>query len=359
MKLSSEKKRIVLNNQKLVYHLVKKLGITPNSSDYEDIISIGTIGLIKATISFDPSHKNTFSTYAAKCIKNEIFQHYRKTNKYAYDISIYEPIENDENDLTLLERIEDSKANFIEEIINRESFIQSVNIILNCLKGKSRIVILYWLGNVSEQYIAKKLNISQSYVSRIKKKASRKIREIDNYQINYKEVFSMTIVENEYNISFSSRDISRFNQIFATLLQNITSTETLPNFRVNCNKERIIIRMPQCQESFSFIAQIIQEIDNFSITFVSDDTNKKASDVISHSNIVNKTNVESSIVKRNSQVKQLKDYILSMDSFSVKDLKHHFPNMTPVAISNVIYSIKKKGLITATERGKYVVNKDF
>ena len=64
MKLSSDKEHLVLDNQKLVHYLVQKLGVTPNSSDYEDIVSIGTIGLIKAAITFDPSRKNTFSTYA-------------------------------------------------------------------------------------------------------------------------------------------------------------------------------------------------------------------------------------------------------------------------------------------------------
>lgn len=82
----------------------------------------------------------------------------------------------------------------------------------------------------------------------------------------------MTIVGDEYRISFSSKDISQFNKIFATLLQNLTSVEELPDFKVNCSEERVIIRLPAHPESFSFIAEIIREIDDFSMSFVSNKT---------------------------------------------------------------------------------------
>ena len=200
----------------------------------------------------------------------------------------------------------------------------------------------------------------------------------------------MTIVGDEYRISFSSKDISKFNKIFATLLQNLTSTEKLPDFRVNCNKERIVVQVPTHPESFSFIAQIIQEIDDFSMTFVSDksilptdnivmqkvktdeaderddivDTTKETlieepmlKDTATTSeelDIVAKIDAES-IVKRGSQVKQIREYMLSINSFTIKDLKHHFPNLTTGTINNAVHLAKSKGLITATGRGEYCV----
>lgn len=440
MKLSREKEHLVLNNQKLVHYLVQKMGVTPKSSEYEDIVSIGMLGLVKAAITFDPSKKYAFSSYASRCINNEIFMHYRKANKYAYDISIDEPIGNDGkgNEITLGETIEHSESNFVERIVNKEAFISGMSIILNCLTGRSRLVMLYRIGNVIQQEIAEKFNISRSYVARYESKAQEKIRKIFNAKNNYKEVFSMALVGDEYRISFSSKDISKFNQIFATLLQNLTSTENLPDFRVNCKKERIVIQIPAYPESFSFIAQIIQEIDDFSMAYVSDKSTSPAngyvmqkaesdniedtveesgasrivqnSDVISH--VVNEagavetaeesetdevieeiatttmeqeghdpdtvdtakeklvegtiyedtastseeldTVVEStSTVERGSQVKQVRDYMLSMSSFSVKDLKHHFPNLTTATINNAVYLAKSKGLITATGRGEY------
>ena len=449
MKLSSEKEHLVLDNQRLVHYLVQKLGVTPNSSEYEDIVSIGTLGLVKAAIIFDSSKKITFATYASRCINNEIFMHYRKANKYANDISIDEPIGNDGEgkELTLGDTIAHSESDFVERIVNKDAFIQLVSIILNYLEEKTRLVMLYRIGEISQIDIAEKLNISRSYVSRIETKATIKIREVANHQVHYKEVFSMAIVGDEYRISFLSKDISKFNKIFATLLQNLTSTEKLPNFRVNCNRERIVVQIPAHPESFSFIAQIIQEIDDFSMTFVSDKSTLPADNTVSQevesddkdesndtveeiessaivqnsdviSDVVNETEaVETaeesetievieelatstmeqedhdsdivdtaketlveelivedtastseeldtvaetdyeSTVERGSQVKQVRDYMLSMSSFTVKDLRRYFPNLTTGTINNALYLAKKKGLITATGRGEYRVNK--
>lgn len=264
MKLNSEKEHLVLDNQKLVHYLVRNFGVTPNSSDYEDIVSIGTIGLVKAAITFDTAKNITFATYASRCINNEIFKHYKKANKYANDISIYEPIGDDGegNEITLVDTIVDPESNFVKKIVEKEEFIKVVKTVLNCLEGKHRIVVLYLMADVSQRKIAKKLNISQSYVSRIVAKATQKI---ENKQVHYKELFSMGIVGDEYIISFSCKKISKSNKIFSTLLQNLISVEKLPNFKVNCNRERIIIQVPAHPESFAFIAQIIQKIDDFSI----------------------------------------------------------------------------------------------
>lgn len=394
MKLSRDREHLVLDNQKLVCYLVKKLGITPNSSDYEDIVSIGTIGLVKAAITFDTSKNITFATYASPCIKNEIFMHFRKANKYANDISIDEVIGDDGkgNKITLGDTIADSKSNFIEEIVGKEEFIRVVRTVLNCLEGKYRISILYLMADVTQREIGEKLNVSQSYVSRIEAKAIQKIQKIENQQVHYKEVFFMRIVEDEYRISFSSKEVSKFNKIFATLLQNLTSVEKLPDFKVNCNRERIIIQIPARPESFAFIAQIIQEIDDFSMSFVANktmvhaddtdiqsaetaDTNEEnkfctmqeviLEDSVSEKDESTSTEVDTvdeaiskSKTERESKVKQVRDYMLSMNCFTTKDLKIHFPNLTATTINNALCLAKRKGLITSTSIGKYIVNKN-
>lgn len=283
MKLIREKEHLVLENQGLVYYEVKKLGVTPNSSEYEDIISIGTLGLVKAAITFESLRNIMFATYASKCILNEIFQYYRKSNKYANDIPIDVPVGKDEegNELTLVETIEHSESNFVEKIVNKETFIQLVSIILNYLEGKTRLAILYRMGGRSQPDIAEKLNISQSYVSRIITKGINKIRNVINHRVHYKEIFSMAIIGDEYRISFSCKDITNFNKIFATILQNLKSVEDLPDFKVNCNKERIVVQILALPESFSFIAQIIQGIDNYSMAFVSNKSTLHAYNTIS------------------------------------------------------------------------------
>ena len=385
MKLSSERQYLVLENQKLVYYIIRKLGINQNSSEYEDIVSIGTIGLIKAAITFDTSKGITFGTYASHCINNEILMYYKKTKKYANNISLEEIIEDngEGKNLRLEDTIENPNSNFVDDILKKEEYIKLVSIVLNNLTGKQRIAFLYLMADTSQKVCAEKMGITQSYVSRLQFKAIQKVQQVANEQAHYKEVFSMAIVGDEYRISFSAKDINKFNKIFATLLQNLTSVEKVPDFKVSCNKERIIIQIPAHPESFSFIAQIVQEIDEYEMSFSNrtmthadntgfqrgkatnknkeneSNTMQKKDDIISEAvNEAKKEAFSNSTVGRKSQVKQVRDYILSLDSFSIKDLKKHFTNLNVSAISNALYQAKRKGLITALGNGKYVVNKN-
>ena len=133
------------------------------------------------------------------------------------------------------------------------------------------------------------------------------------------------------------------------------------------NRERIIIQIPAHPESFSFIAEIIQQIDDFSMSFVSNkttvpikDTGIKKFEIDAEDTpqeALNTDTVSNATVQKGSQVKQVREYMLSSNSFTVKDLKLHFPNLTATTINNALYLAKSKGLITAISRGKYVVNK--
>lgn len=379
MKLNSEKEHLVLDNQGLVHYIVQKFGGISNPSEYDDLVSIGTIGLIKAAITFDSSKKFTFATYASKCIKNEIFQYYRKAKKYAKDISIYETIGNDEEgkEFTLEDSIEHPGSDFVEKIANKDALIQLVSIVLNYLEGKKRLAILYRMGEVSMTDIAEKLNTDRRDISKTLKKATNQIRKVANDQVHYKEVFSMSIVGEKYRISFSSKDISNFNKIFATLLKNLTSAEKLPDFMVNCNGERIVVQIPAHPESFSFIAQIIQEIDDYSMIFVSDKSTLPTDNTVPQevesddkgerngtmeqknheSDTVEPYVVEKSNERHTSQSRRVREFILTLDRFSVKQVRTNFPDVPTAIVNNVIRLLKIEGLITCISRGKYVVNK--
>ena len=379
MKLNSEKEHLVLDNQGLVHYIVQKFGGISNPSEYDDLVSIGTIGLIKAAITFDSSKKFTFATYASKCIKNEIFQYYRKAKKYAKDISIYETIGNDEEgkEFTLEDSIEHPGSDFVEKIANKDVLIQLVSIVLNYLEGKKRLAILYRMGEVSMTDIAEKLNTDRRDISKTLKKATNQIRKVANDQVHYKEVFSMSIVGEKYRISFSSKDISNFNKIFATLLKNLTSAEKLPDFMVNCNGERIVVQIPAHPESFSFIAQIIQEIDDYSMIFVSDKSTLPTDNTVPQevesddkgerngtmeqknheSDTVEPYVVEKSNERHTSQSRRVREFILTLDRFSVKQVRTNFPDVPTAIVNNVIRFLKIEGLITCISRGKYVVNK--
>lgn len=391
MRLSQEEqKQLVAKNLKLVYHLVNKLRVAP--SDYDDIVSVGTMGLVKAVQTFDHSKGIKFSTYASKCIYNEIFMHFRNEKKNLNLISLDDiiSIDKDGHELTLAESIMDSDRDFVEKIADMELIGKYITIILNLLKSKERLVILYRFAGKNQEAISKILNISRSYVSRLEEVAKNKFKQYLTNSEPYKEVYSMAIVGESYQIKFFSKDVPHFNKIFARFLQNLKSTENIPDFKVACNRERVIIQVPAHEESFSFIAQIIQEMDDYSVSFVSDKGTVPVADntvqeektverkkitaltpvaeqeQIISDNLSSSTEEEDkssltdtdSTAKRGSQLKQVREYILSRETFTVKEIKKQFPDVPVATINNAIVNLKSRGLITPVSRGEYAVKRD-
>ena len=272
MQLTKEKHSIVLENRKLVYFLAHRLGITKKSSEYEDVISAGMLGLIKATITFDETKNIAFYPYAKKCIENEIFGFCREEQKHRKVISFEEIIATDSsgNNFCLGDTIADPSSDFVDNIIDREEFENKVSIILNYLKGNQKIALLYRLGGLTQREIARQMNISQSYISRIPKRVILELKNLRDKDIESKKVFCMEIVENEYRISFSIDDIIRNNKNLQELLESFESIGKY-DFKVNCCNGRIIIQVPANQKSFVIIAKVIQKIEEF----VNTDTIKK------------------------------------------------------------------------------------
>ena len=173
------KNELIEHNLRLVAHVVKKYY---TADEQDDLISIGTIGLIKAVNTFKSDKKIRLATYAARCIENEILMHFRNNKKYAQDVYISDPIDTDKNGntLTLIDIIAD-EAN-IEDEIDTKIKIQKLRGILNGTLDEREMQIInmrYGLGGENEQTqreIAKKLGISRSYVSRIETAALEKLR---------------------------------------------------------------------------------------------------------------------------------------------------------------------------------------
>lgn len=172
---------IIEHNLRLVAHITKKY--CTNSSEQDDLISIGTIGLIKAANTFDDNKGIKFATYASKCIENEVLMYFRSQKKTAQDISINEPIDSDSegNPLTLMDII--SVEDTVADEINQKIQIKQLYNYIGELKDereKTIIILRYGLyGNapLTQKQIASKLDISRSYVSRIEKKVIEKLRK--------------------------------------------------------------------------------------------------------------------------------------------------------------------------------------
>ena len=174
------RERLIRHNLRLVAHIAKKYyaGV---SSEQEDLISIGTIGLIKAVNSFDNEKGARFATYAARCIENEILMQFRATKKSQNDISIQEPIECDRegNSLTLNDVMADTLD--IREEYERKEEIEDLYRVVKLLSGRDRQIIIWRYGlnggcALTQQQVADILKISRSYVSRIEKKAILQMR---------------------------------------------------------------------------------------------------------------------------------------------------------------------------------------
>ena len=168
------KKLLIERNLRLVAHIIKKY--YSNYSEQDDLISIGTIGLIKGVNSFKPEKGTKLATYCARCIDNEILMHFRGNKKLSLEMSFDDPIDTDSegNPLTLMDIIAIDDT-IIDDIDTKNKLIKLIEIINNMPENREKQIIIerYGLnGNppLTQREIAKKLNISRSYVSRIEKK---------------------------------------------------------------------------------------------------------------------------------------------------------------------------------------------
>lgn len=172
---------LIEHNLRLVVHIIKKY--YANYSDQDDLISIGTIGLIKAVNSFDADKGTRLATYAARCVENEILMYFRGQKKSSQDISMSEPIDMDSegNPLTLSDIIytDDNIADDIDKRMKLQK-LQKLITEMKDPREKEIIVKRYGLDGrlpLTQREVADRLNISRSYVSRIEKKALHDLRK--------------------------------------------------------------------------------------------------------------------------------------------------------------------------------------
>lgn len=173
------KNKLIEHNLRLVAHVIKKY----YSKGYEqdDLISVGTIGLIKGINTFNPDKNVKLATYASRCIDNEILMFMRSSKKQSLDVPLSEPIDTDKdgNSLTLQDVIAD-ETNVENETENRINIQKLLNALNTCLDERERTILEYRYGlcgreELPQREIAKKLKISRSYVSRIEKRALEKL----------------------------------------------------------------------------------------------------------------------------------------------------------------------------------------
>ena len=179
----SAREKLILHNMRLVAHIIKKYGMP--QPEQEELISIGTIGLVKAVDSFDCSKGARFATYASRCIENEILMYLRRNNKTKLEVSIDEPlnVDWDGNEL-LLSDILGTDEDVIYRDIETEVEKKLLNKAIEHLSGRERTIIELRFGinskndnELTQKEVADLLGISQSYISRLEKKIMKRLKK--------------------------------------------------------------------------------------------------------------------------------------------------------------------------------------
>lgn len=174
---------LILHNMRLVAHVTKKYAA--GEEDTQELISIGTIGLIKAVSSFKPDYGNRFATFAIRCIENEILMYFRNKRKSRGDVSIFEPIGTDKegNQIHLVDVIENDQKDVLEDISRANDLKKLKNGMKQMLSKREYYILVKRFGldgndELTQRQIAKELGISRSYVSRIEKAALKKLKKM-------------------------------------------------------------------------------------------------------------------------------------------------------------------------------------
>ena len=172
------REKLIKHNLRLVAHIVKKY---TGAGEADDLISVGSIGLIKGVQTFEYGKVSQLSTYAARCIENEILMYIRSNKKHKNDVSLSETVGSDKdgNDITLIDVLSIPAESVVEEVENRV-VMEKVRACIAELPERERTIIMLRYGlddgfPYTQLEVAKKLNISRSYVSRIEKKVLSKI----------------------------------------------------------------------------------------------------------------------------------------------------------------------------------------
>ena len=172
------REQLIRHNLRLVAHIVKKYS---NAGEADDLISVGSIGLIKGIETFEYGKGSQLATYCAKCIENEILMYIRANKKHRSTVSLGEPVgtDKDGNEITLMDILPARSDSMFKEVEARVLYAQILEVMDRVLTKREKEILCYRYGieapHLTQLQIAKKLNISRSYVSRIEKHAIEKL----------------------------------------------------------------------------------------------------------------------------------------------------------------------------------------
>ena len=368
-KLNAEQAKMVEENMNLVPFVLKRMNIPLEY--YDDAVSEGNLGLMQAVYCFNQNLGYRFSTFAYKVIQNHLSNYFFPTifpkKQVVFPLSTL--LVTKEDDSTCIEDfLIDETANFERAVEYRNFFQSLLNNGINCLSGTTKATFLYKLAGCTDAVIAKHLQRSTSRIVDFRQIIAKKLKE---FNCNNKEVFLMEIQEKNYKLTFATKDIVKFNQVFAKFLydmQNEEKINNLPSFRLNCTKEQVLLTLPAEPSSFILIGLLMEEIETFGMQYSAGIKPSLPEKILENSSaILPVTSTESSapvqnlnntisISERKKQLNEIRKYMQNQDSFQVKDLTKQFTDMPYHSIIDLIGREKKNGKIYIITKGTYSKN---
>lgn len=368
-KLNAEQAKMVEENMNLVPFVLKRMNIPLEY--YDDAVSEGNLGLMQAVYCFNQNLGYRFSTFAYKVIQNHLSNYFFPTifpkKQVVFPLSTL--LVTKEDDSTCIEDfLIDETANFERAVEYRNFFQSLLNNGINCLSGRTKATFLYKLAGCTDVIIAKHLQRSTSRIVDFRQIVAKKLKE---FNCNNKEVFHMEIQEKIYKLTFATKDIVKFNQVFAKFLydmQNEEKINNLPSFRLNCTKEQVLLTLPAEPSSFILIGLLMEEIETFGMQYSAGIKPSLPEKILENSSaILPVTSTESSapvqnlnntisISERKKQLNEIRKYMQNQDSFQVKDLTKQFTDMPYHSIIDLIGREKKNGKIYIITKGTYSKN---
>ena len=370
-RLNKQQAKMVEENMNLVPFVLRRMKIPLDY--YDDAISEGNLALMQAVYYFNKHLGFRFSTFAYKVIRNHLNNYFFPTifpdNKVVFSLSTSSYKEEDK--INIEDFLVDETSNFEKAVEYRNFFQTLINNGINCLSGRTKATFLYKLAGCTDLVIAKHLQRSTSRIVDFRQMAAKKLKETNQ---DNKEVFHMEIQEKTYKLTFATKDIAKFNQIFAKFLYDISNEEKinhLPSFRLNCTKEQVLLTLPAEPSSFVLIGLLMEQIETFSMQHVAGFKPSFPEKILENSsNILPIVNTESSptaqrlpsvisIPERKRKLNEIRKYMQSQNSFSIKDLVKQFPDVPYHSISDLLGREKKKKNIYAIEKGVYSKNSSY
>lgn len=266
--MPSDVELLVTKNQGLVYCIVRKF-VEPQSQEFNDLFSVGVIGLIKAADTFDESKAIKFSTYSSKCITNEILMYLRKSkSSFRNSISLEDVIacDSDGNELILADCIFDKRVSFVHDFENRDLCKRILDTILNELPSRDTLLILYHIGGLTQKTIAKMLHVSQSYISRLLVQIRQRLQFLSDRPEKEPFNFHMELTDEFYFFHFSIHHVHRFYQLWESLQGSGLKFREIAIYELSSPD---VVRFPPDLESFVYLADMLQYFNFFQCELLS------------------------------------------------------------------------------------------